>query len=160
MRQDRRVSTLSPLPTSAKSTRKRKVLTYGATALVAFGVGAAGGGGQAEPVAAERIEVAGPTVTMTAPAPAPVTVTQTAPAPAPATETVTVTETAEAPAAAAAPAPRTSTAIPVPTPAAPREVSYANCTEVRNAGAAPIRRGEPGYSSKLDRDGDGIACDT
>ncbi|MFP5283806.1 MAG: thermonuclease family protein [Actinomycetes bacterium] len=40
------------------------------------------------------------------------------------------------------------------------EVEYANCTEVREAGKAPIQRGEPGYSSKLDRDGDGTACDT
>lgn len=39
-------------------------------------------------------------------------------------------------------------------------VYYANCSEVRAAGAAPIRRGDPGYSSKLDRDGDGIACET
>lgn len=36
---------------------------------------------------------------------------------------------------------------------------YANCTAVRAAGAAPIRRGEPGYSRKLDRDGDGVACE-
>jgi hypothetical protein len=36
---------------------------------------------------------------------------------------------------------------------------YANCTEARAAGAAPIRRGEAGYSPKLDRDGDGIACE-
>jgi hypothetical protein len=38
--------------------------------------------------------------------------------------------------------------------------SYANCSEVRAAGAAPIHRGEPGYRPGLDRDGDGIACDT
>jgi hypothetical protein len=38
-------------------------------------------------------------------------------------------------------------------------VSYANCAAVRAAGAAPIHRGEPGYSRKLDRDGDGIACE-
>jgi outer membrane biosynthesis protein TonB len=38
-------------------------------------------------------------------------------------------------------------------------VYYANCTAVRAAGAAPIHRGEPGYSSKLDRDGDGVACE-
>ncbi len=43
---------------------------------------------------------------------------------------------------------------------APAEVYYANCAEVRAAGAAPIRRGEPGYRSGLDRDGDGVACDT
>ncbi|MGW6417995.1 excalibur calcium-binding domain-containing protein [Streptomyces sp. NPDC055055] len=39
------------------------------------------------------------------------------------------------------------------------EVHYANCTEVRDAGAAPIHRGDPGYSSRLDRDGDGVACE-
>ncbi|SCA96696.1 Uncharacterized protein BWINRA5_00011 [Bacillus mycoides] len=38
-------------------------------------------------------------------------------------------------------------------------VSYANCAEVRKAGKAPIKQGEPGYSKKLDKDGDGIACD-
>lgn len=36
---------------------------------------------------------------------------------------------------------------------------YANCAEARAAGAAPIRRGEAGYSRKLDRDNDGIACE-
>ena len=41
-----------------------------------------------------------------------------------------------------------------------RAVSYANCAAVKAAGAAPIRRGDPGYSSSLDRDGDGIACET
>ncbi|WP_349931875.1 excalibur calcium-binding domain-containing protein (plasmid) [Glutamicibacter mishrai] len=39
-------------------------------------------------------------------------------------------------------------------------VSYANCTEARAAGAAPISIGEPGYASHLDRDGDGIGCDS
>jgi hypothetical protein len=39
-----------------------------------------------------------------------------------------------------------------------REVSYKNCSQVRDAGAAPIRRGDPGYSRKLDKNGDGIAC--
>ena len=37
---------------------------------------------------------------------------------------------------------------------------YSNCTEVENAGAAPIRRGDPGYGPHLDRDGDGVACET
>jgi hypothetical protein len=36
---------------------------------------------------------------------------------------------------------------------------YANCSEARAAGAAPIRAGEPGYASHLDRDGDGVACE-
>lgn len=46
-----------------------------------------------------------------------------------------------------------------PPPAPPAEVYYANCSEARAAGAAPIRRGEPGYRSGLDRDDDGLACE-
>lgn len=38
-------------------------------------------------------------------------------------------------------------------------VSYANCTAVREAGAAPLYEGDPGYSTKLDRDKDGVACE-
>lgn len=37
---------------------------------------------------------------------------------------------------------------------------YANCTAVRAAGAAPIYSGDPGYSRKLDRDGDGVGCES
>ena len=37
--------------------------------------------------------------------------------------------------------------------------SYANCSEARAAGAAPINEGEPGYAAHLDRDGDGVACE-
>ena len=38
-------------------------------------------------------------------------------------------------------------------------VYYANCSAVRAAGADPIYAGQPGYSRKLDRDGDGVACE-
>lgn len=38
-------------------------------------------------------------------------------------------------------------------------VIYPNCTAVRDAGKAPLHRGDPGYSTKLDRDGDGVACE-
>lgn len=38
-------------------------------------------------------------------------------------------------------------------------IYYPNCSAARAAGAAPIRRGDPGYSRKLDRDGDGVACE-
>ncbi|MFN4185260.1 MAG: excalibur calcium-binding domain-containing protein [Hyphomonas sp.] len=38
--------------------------------------------------------------------------------------------------------------------------SYRNCTEARAAGAAPVRIGEPGYGPHLDRDNDGIGCET
>jgi hypothetical protein len=56
----------------------------------------------------------------------------------------------------ALPAPRPAPA-PVPAPAA--GVTYANCTAARAAGVTPLHRGEPGYSTKLDRDRDGIACE-
>ncbi|HFK1746789.1 TPA: excalibur calcium-binding domain-containing protein [Bacillus cereus] len=36
---------------------------------------------------------------------------------------------------------------------------YKNCAAVRAAGKAPLHKGQPGYSSHLDRDGDGIACE-
>jgi hypothetical protein len=42
----------------------------------------------------------------------------------------------------------------------PEVAYYANCSEVRAAGADPIRVGDPGYSRKLDRDGDGVACES
>lgn len=51
--------------------------------------------------------------------------------------------------------PEVITPEPVPT----HEVSYANCAAVRAAGAAPIHSGDPGYSTDLDRDEDGIACE-
>ncbi|MGV0772554.1 excalibur calcium-binding domain-containing protein [Mycobacterium syngnathidarum] len=44
--------------------------------------------------------------------------------------------------------------------AAPVAGAYPNCAAARAAGAAPIYAGQPGYSSKLDRDGDGVACET
>ena len=37
--------------------------------------------------------------------------------------------------------------------------TFRNCSEARAAGAAPVRIGDPGYSIKLDRDGDGIGCE-
>ncbi|MFH5209544.1 excalibur calcium-binding domain-containing protein [Antrihabitans sp. NCIMB 15449] len=56
----------------------------------------------------------------------------------------------------------TTTVQPTPAPFVdpdpPSGVYYKNCDAVRAAGAAPLHRGEPGYSSKLDRDGDGEAC--
>lgn len=36
---------------------------------------------------------------------------------------------------------------------------YRNCAAARAAGAAPIRRGEPGYREALDADNDGVACE-
>lgn len=35
---------------------------------------------------------------------------------------------------------------------------FANCSDAREAGAAPVHRGDPGYGTHLDGDGDGIGC--
>jgi hypothetical protein len=90
-----------------------------------------------------------PTSSFAAPAPDP----EPEPVPAPA-------QPAPAPVPAQpAPAPAPAPAQPAPAPAVPANVFYENCDAVRAAGAAPIRNGDPGYSRKLDRDGDGVGCE-
>lgn len=44
-------------------------------------------------------------------------------------------------------------------PATSGTLWFANCSQARAAGVAPIRRGEPGYATHLDRDDDGVACE-
>jgi len=39
------------------------------------------------------------------------------------------------------------------------EPHFRNCAAAREAGATPIRRGEPGYGPHLDRDRDGVGCE-
>jgi endonuclease YncB( thermonuclease family) len=57
----------------------------------------------------------------------------------------------------------TKKATPAPTkaaaPAPAAEPFYANCSEVRAAGAAPIFPGDPGWREKFDRDKDGVGCE-
>ncbi|MNN21379.1 Excalibur calcium-binding domain protein [compost metagenome] len=66
---------------------------------------------------------------------------------------------------APSPAQRSSfNAVPTPAHTAPARSSggnrvFANCAEARAAGAAPVRRGDPGYGSHLDRDNDGTGCE-
>ncbi|MCW4385703.1 excalibur calcium-binding domain-containing protein [Salinibacterium sp. SYSU T00001] len=52
---------------------------------------------------------------------------------------------------------------PTPTPeVAPAPAPapyYKNCTAAREAGAAPVTAGQPGYGRHLDRDGDGVGCE-
>ena len=89
--------------------------------------------------------------------PAAVTVTET---PAAVTETVTITEDAPAPPVVSEPEPEPAPAAVSPAPApTPRTTYYSSCADVRAAGAAPLHPGDPGYSRKLDRDGDGVACE-
>lgn len=60
---------------------------------------------------------------------------------------------ASAPGVSAAPAPGSG-------PAAPDGVYYPNCASARASGAAPIFTGQPGYRAGLDRDLDGVACES
>ena len=55
--------------------------------------------------------------------------------------------------------PQVAAAQPAPQPSQNTNVYYKNCSAVRAAGKAPLHRGEPGYASHLDRDGDGVACE-
>ncbi|MDV8149681.1 DUF1524 domain-containing protein [Arthrobacter sp. B10-11] len=92
-----------------------------------------------------------PVAASPAPEPAPVVApAPVAPAPAPA-----VVVPAPAP---AAPAP----VVPVPVPVAPAPAAayYANCAAAKAAGAAPLYAGSTGYRPALDRDRDGVACES
>jgi len=74
---------------------------------------------------------------------------------------VLMAATALAGAQQAAPPPRrepTPTRPPASRPA--QEVHFRNCSEARAAGRQNIRRGEPGYRPALDRDNDGVACES
>jgi hypothetical protein len=100
--------------------------------------------------AAETAKASEPAAKVAVAAPAPK-------APAPAPHTPAPVRAAPAPAPYVPPAPAPAPYVP-PAPA-PAAAYYANCTAVRQAGAAPIYAGQPGYSRKLDRDGDGVACE-
>ncbi|WP_406207683.1 excalibur calcium-binding domain-containing protein [Kitasatospora sp. NBC_01560] len=54
----------------------------------------------------------------------------------------------------------TQPAAPVPAPTTTSTVYYANCTAARDAGVAPLHRGDAGYRAGLDADGDGVACES
>ena len=63
-----------------------------------------------------------------------------------------------APAPAPAPAPEPAPA-PVEQARPQQSAYYANCSEARAAGAAPLYVNDAGYRSALDRDNDGVACE-
>lgn len=45
------------------------------------------------------------------------------------------------------------------TPTTAKAITFASCAAAKQAGYSAMKRGEAGYSAKLDGDGDGIACD-
>ena len=143
-----------------KKVSRKHLIGYPATALIALIIGSSGSSEPAAPAATPAV----PTVTATVTATVTETATETVTTPGPTvTQTVTVKASAPKPTAtpkAAAPAPLKA---PSPKPAytAPKPATayYANCAAARAAGAAPLYRGDPGYRSGLDRDGDGVACE-
>lgn len=104
--------------------------------------------GQLAPTNEKAPVVAPPASVAPQPAPAPVAPVPVAPAPAPA-----VVVPAPAPVAPAL-------VVPAPAPAAPAAAYYANCSAAKAAGAAPIYAGQAGYRAALDRDSDGVACES
>ncbi|MFE5792144.1 excalibur calcium-binding domain-containing protein [Streptomyces sp. NPDC056503] len=118
-----------------------------------------------------------PTSESPTPTPEPTTETPT-PTPEPTTAAPTTRTPEPTTQAPTTPAPKPTTQAPKPAPTTPKpkpkpvqttqppetaepepEAYYANCDAVRAAGAAPIHAGDPGYSRRLDRDGDGVGCE-
>lgn len=66
---------------------------------------------------------------------------------------------ASAPLYAAPPATQSAVTSRSKASATARTTPYRNCTEARAAGAAPVKRTDPGYGTHLDRDGDGVGCE-
>src|SRR4051794_19985851 len=135
--------------------RRRALIIPVATGLLGIGVGVASGGSNGPAAAAP--ETPATTVTATS------TVTSTVQPAAQPTTAPTVTRTVMRRVKAA---PRT-VRVTVTTTATAQSFGagggtstyYANCSEARAAGAAPLYVGDPGYRAGLDRDGDGIACE-
>jgi hypothetical protein len=80
----------------------------------------------------------------------------------PATSAPTTTRTTVAPTTATTAAPPTTAGPPATTTTTgspPGEPHYRNCLDAWRDGALPLFEGEPGYSRRLDDDGDGQACE-
>lgn len=122
-------STGIPLTKSGRQRKAGKLLTGGGCLLPTFALALVLVAAACDDGAGEPVRTATPT-----------------PSPTPVVAVPTVAPTA---------APVAATPPPAPQPT----VYYANCAEVRAAGAAPLRRGQPGYRTGLDRDGDGVACE-
>jgi len=103
--------------------------------------------GQLAPTNEKAPVVAAPASTPAAAEPAPFVAVPAPAAPAP---------------AVVPPAPAPAPVVPVPVPVAPAPAAayYANCAAAKAAGAAPLYAGSAGYRPALDRDSDGVACES
>ncbi len=148
-------SHVGPVPVNGKTISAAVVI-----AILAIGGACSSNGGSDGP----RALSSPVTVTVTVPAfPSPTAVSVPAPIPAPVkqapvTTAPPTTAAAARPVPLAAPAPDPDPVVVAPPRPAASSVYYKNCAAVQAAGAAPIRRGDPGYRAALDRDGDGEGC--
>jgi hypothetical protein len=149
-------------PPRRRLSRWRGALGVGGGIVALWAVASVAGGGEApDSDAASLADPLTPTTSTSAlaavptatPPPANAHPTRTTPKPKRSTTTHRATVTHRA-----TPTRRATTTTARPTTDAP--VYYPNCTAVRAAGKAPLHRGDPGYRSGLDRDKDGLACDT
>ena len=135
-------------PAGSKPWYKRKLIII--PALLMLGVVGVAGQDQDQPSQAattSSIPTTPPTPATTAPTSS--TTTESTAVPTAASETSTTRPAATS----------TTTTVPSSTSSAAPVVLYTSCDQVRDAGAAPLRQGDPGYSLELDRDGDGVACE-
>jgi excalibur calcium-binding domain-containing protein len=161
-------ATTSTTTTTTTSTTPTPTSTAPAVA-AGVGAGVGYGSGVDEAVAGRAVRAVVPTTTRRAPATqraaaAPKPVPKPVPKPAPKPVPKPVPKPAPKPVPKPAPAPKTTTKKAEPKkaaePKAASGASYGNCSQAKAAGAAPLYAGQPGYAKKLDRDGDGVACET
>lgn len=95
-------------------------------------------------------------------APVATTTTTTTTAPTTTSTAPPTTQPPPPPTTQAPPPPPPTTQAPPPPPPPTQSVStyYENCSAAKAAGAAPVYRGDPGYGSHLDRDNDGVGCES
>jgi hypothetical protein len=153
----------APVPTSraAKAANRRRFVLFVVALLVAIAFGTAIFGvvlASPAPVA----QAPGPARVMPEPATQPPpptgrgTATELAP---PSTGTSGAPENTTAPRRVSTTKPAAGAGGEDSRPAPSPTFTYQNCNKARRAGAAPLHPGDPGYSAKLDKDGNGIACD-
>ena len=162
----------SPMP--RRRTNLRRFVPYVVTFVLGAGLGAAGASDDApsQPTAASTPTVVySPTPVPTVVySPSPVPTVVYSPSPVPATEAPAPPATVPA-APVSGPTPETSEENsgggtssgtgedPTRSEADSSGVYYRNCKAARDAGVAPLYRGQSGYRRELDRDNDGIACE-
>ncbi|MFC7450650.1 excalibur calcium-binding domain-containing protein [Rhodococcus daqingensis] len=159
-----------PEPAPKKKSKTVPLLVAGAAAVGVLAVaGAVMGSSTSEPASSQTTSRIVPTPTAARPSTFASTPAKPAPLlelPAPTTHDLPAPVTAPAPAyvpsppSERVPAPPTAITKPQPLVEVPSPSGkFSSCEDAIAAGAAPLYKGDPGYSPKLDRDKDGIACD-